>query len=302
MNRFVSSASLPPPRASRRFRSGRAWLAAAILVLAGCSSTLPQLPSISNDPSARYLPGKFVWRALLTTDPGSSKSFYSAVFGWSFEALDKEGMYSNIRHGTRHIGTLVVVKPRPSENHATQWLSFLSVPDVDRATKLAKKDGKVLLEPNDVPGLGRVSIVQDPSGAPIAFLRSTAGDPADTEPQMYEWIWQDYVTKEPGIAWSFYREIAKWEAAPHAGSSGGDYWLLKSGDKARAGAFVSPWPNVHPNWLPYVRVENPTTLIREVRTLGGTVVLEPRLDVRNGSTAIILDPLGAAVALQKYPF
>jgi hypothetical protein len=31
-------------------------------------------------------------------------------------------------------------------------------------------------------------------------------------------------------------------------------------------------------------------------------VLAPRADIRNGSLAIVLDPAGAPLALQKFPF
>jgi hypothetical protein len=36
--------------------------------------------------------------------------------------------------------------------------------------------------------------------------------------------------------------------------------------------------------------------------LGGTLAVPPRREVRNGSLAIILDPSGAPVAVQKFPF
>jgi uncharacterized protein len=36
--------------------------------------------------------------------------------------------------------------------------------------------------------------------------------------------------------------------------------------------------------------------------LGGSVALAPRADVRNGSLAIVLDPAGAPLALQRFPF
>ena len=38
------------------------------------------------------------------------------------------------------------------------------------------------------------------------------------------------------------------------------------------------------------------------KELGGTIVLEPKPTIRNGSLAIVLDPAGAPIALQKFPF
>ena len=40
----------------------------------------------------------------------------------------------------------------------------------------------------------------------------------------------------------------------------------------------------------------------KAKALGGRVVLAPRADIRNGSLAIVVDPTGAALALQKFPF
>jgi predicted enzyme related to lactoylglutathione lyase len=83
--------------------------------------------------------------------------------------------------------------------------------------------------------------------------------------------------------------------------AGQNYHLLKT-DRPRAGLFASPWKREASAWLPYVRVEDPAAMARRVVELGGSVVLEPRADIRNGSLAIVVDPTGAAVALQKYPF
>jgi hypothetical protein len=39
-----------------------------------------------------------------------------------------------------------------------------------------------------------------------------------------------------------------------------------------------------------------------VAGLGGKVLLAPRPDLRKGSLAVVADPAGAVVALQKYPY
>jgi len=59
---------------------------------------------------------------------------------------------------------------------------------------------------------------------------------------------------------------------------------------------------VPPNWLPYVLVTNPSALASKVAGLGGKVLLEPRPEFRKGSLAVVADPTGAVVALQKYPY
>ena len=54
--------------------------------------------------------------------------------------------------------------------------------------------------------------------------------------------------------------------------------------------------------MPYILVPDPAKLVAQVRSLGGTVLLEPRAEIRNASLAVVTDPSGAILALQKFPF
>ena len=52
------------------------------------------------------------------------------------------------------------------------WLSYFGVADVDKSTARAIELGaKVLLEPHDVPNIGRFAIIRDPQGAAFAVIR-----------------------------------------------------------------------------------------------------------------------------------
>jgi predicted enzyme related to lactoylglutathione lyase len=58
---------------------------------------------------------------------------------------------------------------------------------------------------------------------------------------------------------------------------------------------------VKPNWLPYILVNDPPALAAKVAGLGGRVLLEPSAERRNHTLAIVADPTGGVVALQKFP-
>jgi hypothetical protein len=58
---------------------------------------------------------------------------------------------------------------------------------------------------------------------------------------------------------------------------------------------------VTPLWLPYVRVADPAAVVAKVAGLGGQVLLKPDPKHRNGTVAVIADPTGAEVAIQKWP-
>ncbi len=83
--------------------------------------------------------------------------------------------------------------------------------------------------------------------------------------------------------------------------AGRPYTVFKRDGTPRAGLLVDPFPEVTPYWLSYVRVEDPAAVVAKVEGLGGQVLLKPDPKHRNGTVAIIADPTGAEVAIQKWP-
>ena len=54
------------------------------------------------------------------------------------------------------------------------WLSYLGTDDVDATTAKAKELGAtVWMEPTDITGVGRFSVLQDPAGAAFAPVAET---------------------------------------------------------------------------------------------------------------------------------
>ena len=63
----------------------------------------------------------------------------------------------------------------------------------------------------------------------------------------------------------------------------------------------SPVHDARAYWMPYVRVEDPAVVAKQAAKMGGKALLEPRADIRKGTVAVIADPAGGALAVQKYP-
>jgi hypothetical protein len=62
------------------------------------------------------------------------------------------------------------------------WLPYVAVDDVDAAIARARKLGAtILLSPEDIPGVGRFGMLEDPTGAVLAIMkplpREKEGDP-----------------------------------------------------------------------------------------------------------------------------
>jgi hypothetical protein len=291
-------------------RSGRLLTArrGAILALAAAAVLALRCSSGSTAPAAQRAndPGKFVWHDLTTDDPESCKKFYAALLGWEYVDTTVLGRpYSVARLKEMPVGGIHAPRPENAGKTPAHWLSYMSVADVDAEVTRAKEAGGTLLAgPLDVGSVGRAAVLRDPQGAPFGFVRFSAGDPADTAtPVEGAFFWNEYLTHDMEATLAFYNGLVPFEMTVTTGESGAGYVVLKHG-RARAGVFRVPdsEKNVPPNWLPYVRVADPSALAARVAGLGGRVVLAPRPGIRKGSLAVVADPTGAVLALQKYPY
>jgi len=118
--------------------------------------------------------GAFSWFELTTTDVRAAESFYSRVFGWTMEPWTGEGSYTLIKVNGKEVGGMVtgsVTSPKPNG-----WGIYVTVTDVDEtAAKVPEFGGKVLLEPTDIPRVGRFCVIEDPQGAVITAITYCRG-------------------------------------------------------------------------------------------------------------------------------
>jgi len=279
-------------------------MAATALVATGCSQTIDSYPAITTDPTQVETPGRVVWVDLLTGDLDGAKAFYGGMFGWTFESVPGIDDYILIRADGERMGGILEVDSKEHDN-VSQWLSYISVADVDVAVDFYESNGGELHHgPIDIPGRGRAALVTDPQGAYVALLRADGGDPLEgREPGQNHFMWVDYVADDMDAAADFLGSAFGWKAEVWDRSETGQYYVFKQGDKPRAGMFLNPWSeHVRPNWLPYVRVADAAAAVERAESLGAKVVLAPTEEIRQGSVGIVIDPSGAGLALQKYPF
>lgn len=282
------------------------WVVAGTLAavsITACASGKATTTTAGAVPAANDTVGRFVWHDLVTADAAASKAFYGALLGWEFDDTTRLGRpYVVARSGGEMAGGIVEradMKGRPAT-----WLAYLSVADLDGAVgRVTSAGGTVLYPPTPISAYGRVAVVRDPQGAPLGLADVTRTLPAEpAQPPLRRFFWMEYLAKDGPAALAFYKGLAGYESTVTVSAHGVDYNVLKR-QRSRAGLLQLPpeLGNVEPNWLPYVRVEDPSALAAKARSLGGQVVIEPRADVRNGTLAIVTDPTGAALALQKWP-
>jgi predicted enzyme related to lactoylglutathione lyase len=277
-------------------------LSALLLVGAAAACTTAGAPDLSEMSfSDEPLVGKFVWYDLITDDADAARAFYGGLFGWDFEtAKGPSGEnYILARDGGVYIGGIVTRSDPSDGTEYSRWLPYVSVADVDVSTDRARAaGGRVAVRPLDVR-LGRVAAIVDPEGAALGLARSDIGDPDDatTAGAPGRILWTELLANDAAAAASFYTTVVGYEATTIE-RRGGDYTLLRFSGVKRAGILQNP-TDWEPQWLTYFGVEDPVAAAKRAAELGGRVLLEPTPEVREGTMALVIDPSGAVLALQK---
>jgi len=112
--------------------------------------------------------GEFSWNELVTRDVAVSKTFYSGLFGWTVEPF-QDGDYTLFKQGDTVVGGLMKC---PDPGLPSHWLPYVTVDDVDASAKKAAALGaKIVVDPRDIPSVGRIAVLTDPQGAPIGLFK-----------------------------------------------------------------------------------------------------------------------------------
>jgi uncharacterized protein len=285
--------------------SGPAMFAAGMLLVWHAAAPAPQsfaaAASAAPPPAAT---GEFVWHDLVTDNPATAQTFYGSLFGWTFER--GEGIdpgYTIIKHGKLPIGGIITRRSTDAaDSGPSQWLAYVMVSDVDKvAGGFRQAGGRIFRGPLQARKDLRVAAVADPQGAPLGLASRGPHMETTSASGLHEWLWMEYIAQDPDAALKFYADVVGFRSEISETRENFTYYLLSTA-APRAGLFRSLWQRDTSAWLPYVRVEDPAAMAARVKALGGSVVISPQPRVRNGSLAIVLDPSGAALALQKFPF
>ena len=106
--------------------------------------------------------------------PDAAGAFYTGVFGWRAEVTEMpNGPYTSFwadGNVEGHAAAGMMAKPEGME-FPSYWGVYFTVDDCDATLADAKDNGgQVLMQPMDVPGLGRFAVVQDPQGAMFTVM------------------------------------------------------------------------------------------------------------------------------------
>ncbi len=280
-----------------------AVLITAAVFLSGCANIgklseggaeLAQVP-VTETPSGKTYPGKFIWHDLLTPDLQLAGKFYEELFGWQVEYQEH---YAVVSHGGKHIAGILKVDTAGDRAREGIWIPSVSVADVDAAASLVEANGgKVLKGPVDMDKRGRGVLVRDSQQADLVLLSAKGGDPADAEAAIGDWLWDEIWTNDPDKTSSFYQSVLGYDEL----DLGDKYDVFIHQGEWRAGMRHVGDEKEYRLWMPVVRVADPEAIAQRVSELGGVVWVAPDEAPSDGNTALIGDATGALLLIQRWP-
>ena len=250
--------------------------------------------------------GDFLWYELMTTDANAAQSFYGPLLGWEFSSSGQEGMdYRTFAKGSEGIGGLMTLSPEMQDGGARPlWAGYVTVDDVDAsAARIAQLGGTVMMEPQDIPGVGRFAFAADPSGAPFYIMKgSVAGGEttsfAKYQPREGHCAWNELATADPSGAHDFYTALFGWEKADTMDMGDmGAYDMYSNGDYTLGAIMRKPDQMPVSQWSFYFRVSSIAAAADYVKSHGGKIINGP-MEIPGGDHVFTaIDPQGATFDL-----
>ncbi len=117
--------------------------------------------------------GEICWRELRTKDLPAAMEFYSKLFGWELPQTKISPMdYKEIVLGGTAYGGMMAMEGDDWGDAPSHWATYIAVDSADdTVAKITENGGSVRVPPFDAPGVGRMAMVADPSGADFAIIQ-----------------------------------------------------------------------------------------------------------------------------------
>jgi uncharacterized protein len=243
---------------------------------------------------SEHAPGTFSWADLSTTDTDGAKAFYTALFGWETEdnPIPGDGVYTMCRKGGDDVGALSPAQ----EGQPSVWNSYVTVASADEGADAARdQGGTVAMEPFDVMDVGRMAVIQDPTGAFFCIWEPRANIGAKRVNEPGALTINQLNTSNPERAEEFYAGVFGWRFDKV--SEDPAYWGIYNGDRLNGG-MMEQSPSA---WLVYFGSESVDDDAGRIAELGGRVIVEPT-PVPSGRFLVAQDPQGAVFALTSGQF
>jgi len=251
-----------------------------------------------------HAPGTFSWAELATTDQKSGVQFYRSLFGWDVneQPIGPDDVYTMFTMRGKEVAAAYTMRPEERQHGAPpHWNLYVTVASVDESVKKAESLGaKVLAPPFDVMDVGRMAVLQDPTGAIFQVWEARKHIGARILNEERALVWSELTTRDTKRAESFYTALFGWTLKHAAPSSVMEYTEFHNQGKPLGGMMAMP-PNMPPQvpsyWMPYFQVSDVDASTSSANGLGGKAMVGPQDIPNTGRFAILVDPQGAMFAI-----
>lgn len=116
--------------------------------------------------------GTLCWTELATSDEKAATEFYTKLFPWKSENMPNPKLKYTIFKNAGQPGAGMYQITPEMKGMPTCWLVYFAVSDCDQTVADAKSKGAiVMLPPENIPNVGRFSMLIDPQGAMFAVIK-----------------------------------------------------------------------------------------------------------------------------------
>ena len=247
--------------------------------------------------------GSFCWNELHSTDVAKAKAFYTAVLGWKYKEMPmpgEAGIYSMTQIDGKDASGLGGMPPGTPPGVPSHWSIYVAVEDVDATVKKALELGaKTLMPAFDIPQVGRMAVIQDPTGATISLWwnKSTHSGSLAEPTKEGAFCLAELMTTNVDRAAGFYTKLFPWKTKAEDTS----YTEWQLGGQSIGGLMAIPKEakGMPPSWMPYFTVADVAKTADLVKKNGGKLLNGPMEIPKVGKFATVQDPQGGVFNLYQ---
>ena len=251
----------------------------------------------------KHVPGEFCWIELATTDYAAAKKFYSELFGWTINEfpIALNDLYTTFKIDGRDVGAAYTLRPEQrARGIPAHWNLYVAVESADTAAARATELGaQVIAEPFDVYSVGRMAVVQDPTGAVFSVWQSKSHSGFGVKGVPGTFSVADLSTPDQEVAGRFYEQLFGWRIGKEDEDPAHNYHHLFHRDEFIGGILPPAFrnPGTPPHWQIYLQVSDCDAAAARAKNIGAKLFMPPMKIEDIGRMAVMADPQGAAFAI-----
>jgi predicted enzyme related to lactoylglutathione lyase len=210
----------------------------------------------------------------MTSDVSAAKKFYADIVGWTYQEQGPDYQVTLVQgHGMGGI----MAMPDNLKSMPPFWSGYIHTIDVDAACARVKKlGGTIHREPWDIPGVIRIAVVADPTGATFNIMQPLSQENAARLPEgtLGTVGWNELHAGDLDTAWDFYASMFGWTKGTSMDMGAmGAYQIFQIGGKD-AGGMMKQQPMLpRPMWLYYFQVDGIDAAVTRITKAGGKIAM-----------------------------